>query len=365
MNDEELDLWLSVHNHQLDAQINANIDLESRREQVRTATASEPRGDEADMADVHAIWSEQFPRRVPSVTKLSATRPVPLCNRKSVIHSAAVVLLVLFVLASSAVLGDLAGQWGAAPAPEPGNSVVIGVPSDMSSSGMPQEAQRYGFAYDLANWLVDDLHYSPVTLYSFSDLDGLHFDHTEMVRSGEVDMFLTPTSTAGQRGAGISFAGPYLITQGGVLVRADSTAIHSVEDLDGKRVCVWNESTYKKQSTRLGNSVPVEKRYLSACVEALAAGSVDAVAGDQIILSEVAKVEKATALSVVPGVSFGGQQSYGIALEKGNAGQCDKIRDAIRQFITSGAWDHAFQLTMPDVPPAAYKPDPDHLDRCE
>lgn len=346
MNDDELDLWLSIRNEQFDARINANISVESRRQRVRSAAASAPDVDEPAMVEVG--------RRV----RRSIARPA--------IHSLAVILVVLCLLVSSAVIGDFANQWGAAPPPrERGRTMIIGVPTNVQGTGMMQETHRYGFAYELANWLAEDLHYSPRTFYSFSDLDGYPDDHTEMLRRGQVDMIITPNPIKAQRGTGVLFAGPYLMTQGGVLVRPDGTAIRGIEDLDGKRVCTWGESTYKEQSMRLGNSVPIEKDVLSSCVDALVAGTVDAVAGDQLLLSEIAKAREGNKLSVVPGLNFGGQQRYGIELEYGNVGECNEIRDAIRRFITSGAWDHAFQANMPDVPPAALKPDPDHLDRCE
>ena len=333
MNDDELDLWLSVHNEQLDERINAKIDLESRRQQVRSATVPEPDDDEPDLIDVHAIWSEHVdptgsrPRRgrvrrvitrpVPvrpkkrSSTRMSPSVPVARYRRKTAdaTRSLAVILVVLFLLVSSAVLGEFANQRGTSSSPYGrGKSVVIGVPTDMSDFGMTQEAHRYGFAYDLANWLADDLHYSATTFYGFPALDGIGADHREMLRSGQVDMFITPTSMADQRGTEVSFVGPYMITQGGVLVRADSTAILTVEDLDGKRVCTWRESTYKEQSRRLGSSTLVEKDDLSSCVEALVVGGVDAVAGDQILLAEAARLQETSELTVVPGLSFGGEQ---------------------------------------------------------
>lgn len=392
MNDDELDLWLSIQNEQLDAQINAKIDLELRRQQLRSAAASAPPVDEPDLAEAHAIWSERTnptgprPERVPSArgrVRRSTTRPgfirpkrsstylsprvsVPR-GRRNPAHATrgmAVVLVVLCLLVASALIGDFANQWGAAPPPrERGKTIVIGVPTNVGDAGMA-EADRYGFAYDLADWLAEDLNYSPKTFYSFSDLDGFPDYYMEMLGRGEVDMIIDPEPITGQRETEVLFAGPYLLTQGGVLVRSGGAAIRTIDDLDGKRVCTWGESTYKEQSMRLGNSVPIEKDALASCVEALAAGSVDAVAGDQLLLSETAKGEGANTLSVVPGLNFGGQQRYGIELEPDRVGDCNEIRDAIRQFITSGAWDHAFQANMPDVPAAAHKPDPDHLDRC-
>lgn len=388
MNDDELDLWLSTRNEQLDARINATIDLESRRRQVRSATASEPHDDEPDLVEVHAIWSEHAAptgsrrRRVRramrrpgsvrpknrSATHLSPGGSVAGHSRKpaDATRSLAVILVVLFLLVSSAVLGELGDRWGTSSSPHGRDrSVAIGVPTDNWDLGMAQEAYRYGFAYDLANWLADDLDYSPTTFVSFPARDGYGTDHREMVRSGQVDMVLTPTAVADPRGTGVSFAGPYLVTEGGVLVRADSTAILTVEDLDGERVCTWRESTYKEQTRRLVGSTLVEKDDLSSCVEALVAGEVDAVAGDQIILAEVVRVREANELTVVPGVDFGGQQHYGIELARGDAGECAEVREAIRRFITSGAWERAFQVNMSYAAPFAHKPDPDQLDPCE
>jgi glutamate transport system substrate-binding protein len=270
------------------------------------------------------------------------------------------------LLVSSAVVGEFGDRWGTSSPNGRDKSLVIGVPTDNSELGMTQEAHRYGFAYDLANWLADNLHHSATTFHGFPVVDGFQYDHTEMLRSGQVDMLITPTAVPAGRGRGVLFAGPFMVTQGGVLVRGEGTALPAVEDLAGKRVCTWRVSTYDEQSRRLGGSTPVEKKDLSSCVQALVAGDVYAVAGDQILLAEVARVEEANNLTVVPGLTFGGRQSYGIELEHDNVGECDEIREGIRRFITSGAWARAFQVNMSYMAAQdAHKPDPDQLDPCE
>jgi glutamate transport system substrate-binding protein len=355
MNDEELDLWLNAHNDRFNAEINARVNLELRRQQVRAATQ---------------------PGRVPSAGRRGrramrrsvSSRPSPRDKRKpaDTARGLAVLLGVLFLLVSSAVVGEFGDQWGTSSPNGRDRRLVIGVPTDNSELGMAQEAHRYGFAYDLANWLADDLHYSAPTFYGFAVLDGFQHDHTEMLRSGQVDMFVTPTAVPAERGREVLFAGPFMVTQGGLLVRADAAALPLVEDLDGKRVCAWSESTYKEQSRHLGGSTPVEKRDLSSCVEALVAGDVYAVAGDQILLAEAARIGEENGLAVVPGLDFGGRQYYGVELEPDNVGECDEIREGIRRFITSGAWDRAFHVNMSYLATRdPYKPDPDQLDPCE
>lgn len=375
MNDDELDLWLSIHNDQLDEQINARVNLELRRQQVRSATASEPPGDEPDMTEVHAIWAEQVHptdsrsrrgrvrraiTRPASIRppKRSSTRLSARYKRKSAdaTRSMAVIFVVLCMLVLSAVVGNFVNQRKTALPP---SELVIGI-ALAEGAGMVEEIGRSKFAIELADWLADNLHYSPVKLHSFIDSG----DNVEMLRRGEVDMIITSKPVTDQPGAEVLFTGPYLMVQGGVLVRAGSTAIRTIEDLAGKRVCTWDGAKYREQSMRLGNSVPVEKDLLSSCLDALKSGDLDAVAGDRLLLWGIAKADGLGELSVVPGLNFGDRQRYGIELARGNLGKCNEVRDAIRRFITSGAWDRVFEAAMPDLSPAMLRPDADHLDRC-
>lgn len=397
MNDDELDRWLSTHNDQLDARISEKIDLEARRERVRFATASEPHDDEPGTAEAHAIWSEHVeptgrrPRRGRvrtsgrrvrrattrpasgrrarrSFTHLDPSEPVAGYRRTSadVTRGLAVILAVLFLLVSSTLISELDGRWGPSAPHGRDKSVIIGVPTDSSEFGMAQQAHRHGFGYDLASWLADDLDYSVTTFHGFPTLDGFGADHREMLRTGQVDMLVTPTSVTDERATDISFAGPYLVTEGGVLVRTGDTEVLTLDDLADKRVCTWRESTYREQTRRLDVSALVEEDDFSSCVGALVSGRVDAVAGDQILLEEAARVQETNDLSVLPGATFGGRQGYGIELERDDVGECDEIREGIRRFITSGAWERAFQVNISYVAgKSMHKPDPDQLAPCD
>jgi glutamate transport system substrate-binding protein len=266
-------------------------------------------------------------------------------------------VVVFCLLVPSAAVGYLADQRAAESPPRERVELVIGVSTDLPGWGLTQGARRSGFDLDLANYLADELHYTPTFVRVRDE------DRREMLRSGQVQLVISHFSVTEERTRDISFAGPYLQTRQGLMGLTDGPQIRTIEDLSGKRVCVVNGSTAADQFSEHDITV-IGNPDLQSCALGTRSGEFDATAADQILLFGITKAYRGS-LAVVPDLTFGDLEHYGVGLEYGNTKLCNELRDGIRRFITSDAWDDAFQANLPDVPSAAYKPDPGLLDRCE
>ncbi|WP_062395190.1 glutamate ABC transporter substrate-binding protein [Gordonia phthalatica] len=108
-----------------------------------------------------------------------------------------------------------------------------------------------------------------------------------LIGNGEVDMISATYSINEARSKKVAFAGPYLVTYQGLLVRADDTSLTSLTDLDkGKKLCSVSGSTSAQNvKAQLSGVQLQEYDSYSSCVEALRRGKVDALTTDETILA--------------------------------------------------------------------------------
>ncbi|MBM7367678.1 glutamate ABC transporter substrate-binding protein [Gordonia hydrophobica] len=108
-----------------------------------------------------------------------------------------------------------------------------------------------------------------------------------LIGNGEVDMIAATYSINEARSKKVSFAGPYLVTYQGLLVRADDTSLTSLTDLNnGKKLCSVSGSTSAQNvKAQLSGVQLQEYDSYSSCVEALRRSKVDALTTDETILA--------------------------------------------------------------------------------
>lgn len=107
-----------------------------------------------------------------------------------------------------------------------------------------------------------------------------------LIANGEVDMIAATYSINTSRAKKVDFAGPYLVTYQGLLVRDDDKSINSLIDLNnGKKLCSVSGSTSAQNvKSQLSGVQLQEYDSYSSCVEALRRGKVDALTTDETIL---------------------------------------------------------------------------------
>jgi glutamate transport system substrate-binding protein len=130
------------------------------------------------------------------------------------------------------------------------------------------------------------------------------------------------------------------------MVKADNTAIKTVDDLKGKKVATESNST---AALALQQKVPTAQVTLfqedAECVAAVQQGRVDAYVLDQGILISDAANNKAVK---VVGQPFT-QEPYGIGLPKDQGGAKQFVDDFLKKVFADGSWAKLWKATIGTV----------------
>jgi glutamate transport system substrate-binding protein len=212
-------------------------------------------------------------------------------------------------------------------------TLLIGVKADQPGLGLRMADGRFvGFDVDVATYVAaklgvqpDHITFLPVTSKT----------REKVLKNGSVDMVVATYSITPERGTLVTFAGPYYVAHQDTMVRADETAIHTVHDLKGKRLCAAaGSNSWKRVTQELGIAATlVPAPSYSACVAMLLAGEVDAVSTDDLILAGFA-AHAGSAFRIL-NAPFSDER-YGIGLKKGDLGGCEAINRAISQMYLDG-----------------------------
>ncbi|MEN3584503.1 transporter substrate-binding domain-containing protein [Streptomyces sp. ZYX-F-203] len=188
------------------------------------------------------------------------------------------------------------------------------------------------------------------------------------LQSGDADMVIASFSITPDRMRQIDFVGPYLTTMQGFLVDADSR-IETHADLAGKRVCTWDGTTSRVALGELSEVVSVGAADAAECVQKLREGQADAVSTDQTLLYGFAQQERGSGdLRVVPSLTVGAPQHYGIGLAKGHRGDCRRLADWVKDYVGGREWSgnlrEALPLLVEEQPDwiSSHKPEDDLID---
>ena len=165
------------------------------------------------------------------------------------------------------------------------------------------------------------------------------------IQEGKVDFVVATYTINDTRKQVVDFAGPYYIAGQDIMVKADDTAIKSVTDLNGKKVCSVAGSTSIKNVQEKAPKADVSTSFdkYSLCAEALADGRVQAVTTDDIILLGLIKDNPGKFKLVKSTFTT---EPYGIGLEKGDDEFRDFLNDVIEESYEDGSWKKAFDATV-------------------
>jgi glutamate transport system substrate-binding protein len=237
-------------------------------------------------------------------------------------------------------------------------TIAVKIHSDQPSWGWLVLPNTFsGFDYDLGNWIADLEDFQP----SYSAVTSAAREQ-ELINSDGRMIIIATYSITDTRRKKVGQAGPYMITQQGIMVRAGDGEIRTSQDLVGKMVCTAGGTTSQTQLKELG-AVVVTRPGFAQCHADLKSGQVRALSTDLLILEGFAQNDPA--LSVVEGVTFGAAEHYGIGYKHGDLNMCLALTNAIRKFITSGAWDTFYTAhRLPEKLRKVSRPDPNLLDEC-
>ncbi|WP_380279926.1 transporter substrate-binding domain-containing protein [Kitasatospora purpeofusca] len=232
--------------------------------------------------------------------------------------------------------------------------VRVGAKSDQPGTSRERHAGDFdGLDIAVARELLDRVGAEPPIFNGI-----ISKNRAPALRDGDVDLVVATFSITEQRmlpvkdgGEGLDFVGPYASTSQGMLVRAaDLARYRTLDDLNGRLVCVWKGTTSADELRKPSYSAIRlrEEDDAGFCVNALKAGEVDAVSTDQLILYGFMEAEPT--LAVVPGIAFGATNDYGVALAKGHRKDCERLRDALKKYVVSNEWDRDVKNNLPQLP---------------
>ncbi len=241
--------------------------------------------------------------------------------------------------------GTSSASGGAAPAG--GESVKVGIKFDQPGLGLKQGANYTGFDVDVANYVAKELNLTPQFVEAVSS------QRETLIKSGQVKFIIGTYSITDKRKLDVSFAGPYFIAGQDLLVRSDESSITGPDTLSGKKLCSVKGST---SAANLLKKYPganlQEYNTYTLCVDALKAGSVDALTTDNTILAGYAAQEANKGKLKVVGKTFS-TENYGVGVKKGDTAFCTKVTDALKKFVSSGEWQKSVDKYLG---PAGFKP---------
>lgn len=210
-------------------------------------------------------------------------------------------------------------------------SLVIGVKADQPALGVKRPDGRYeGFDVDVATYIAGKLGV-PKSRITFKTTNSSVRE--EALAKGTVDMIVATYSITAKRKRKVTFAGPYYVAHQDTFVRADATAIKDVRDLKGKRICeVTGSNSWRRViEERKVAAQPVTVNTYGACMDALAAGRLDAVSTDDLILAGFAAGRPGRMINA-PFTD----EKYGVGLKKGDLRGCEEVNRAITDMYQDG-----------------------------
>ncbi|MFB4312122.1 glutamate ABC transporter substrate-binding protein [Actinomadura sp. GTD37] len=244
---------------------------------------------------------------------------------------AGLAVLVLVVTVATAPLVD------GADAPKSvtdRDSLVIGVKDDQPGLSLwDRKGEPKGFDVDVAYYVAGGLHV-PSKKVSFRPVSS--DEREDALRSGKVDMVIATYSITPERKEQVTFAGPYYVAHQDILVRRGDPSIRNVRDLRGRRLCqVPGSNSWRRVSEeRKVAAAMVPARSYGECVQALAAGRLDAVSTDDLILAGFAAAADSGVTVVNAPFS---DERYGIGLPKGDLKGCREVNQILTGMYQDGA----------------------------
>jgi len=155
------------------------------------------------------------------------------------------------------------------------------------------------------------------------------------LKSGKADMALAGMSITEERLKEVDFSIEYIKSRQVAIVKKDS----KIEDLSGinnKKIAVQLGTVADSYVTeeKITSEIVRQKKYLSM-IEDLKANKVDLVIMDELPAKEILKTN--TNLKLLDGYVF--EDSYGIAVKKGNAELLNKINEVLMNLMNDGKID--------------------------
>ena len=165
------------------------------------------------------------------------------------------------------------------------------------------------------------------------------------ISGGRVDTVDATYPITDARKQQIDFAGPYFMAGQDLLVKKDDTTTKGFADVNGKKVCLirTNPFTEPNVKAKAPQAEIVVMTTNEQCSDALANGSVDAVASaNAILLTQLDRGAGAFRLVGNPTT----QEPYGIGLKRGDDTFRTFVDDLLEKAYSNGQWTTAYATSF-------------------
>jgi ABC-type amino acid transport substrate-binding protein len=170
---------------------------------------------------------------------------------------------------------------------------------------------------------------------------------SEFLLENEVDLVVSNFADTPERRENIAFAGHYLSTRFAPLLSQASPAVQEVEDLNGLRVAVVAGTTGEDLLRgSAANAVATPLDTVSDCLEALAAGRVDACWTTTV--GNISYLNSSTESFVQGNLRLGGEHwAVGVQREASDMSAC--VNEAVAGLLQSGALLGLLRRWLPEL----------------
>lgn len=257
-------------------------------------------------------------------------------------------LLAIGALVLGLTLAACSGEAGRSS----GDTLPIAVSHDQPGLGQRDGQTLEGFEVDVATYLARELGF-PEDRIALTEIPPPQREAA--ISSGQVALVIAAYPISDARRAQVSFAGPYFVAGQDLLVAADETGITGPSALNGRSLCSVTGSTpaarVKQEYASLVEVVELDTD--RRCVEALAAGRLDVVTADNLVLAGFAAQPQYAGKLKVVGRPFS-TVSYGVGLRKGDLELCARVNTALEKMVSDGSWQRALDA---HVGPSGFRVD--------
>jgi glutamate transport system substrate-binding protein len=238
--------------------------------------------------------------------------------------------------------------------------IVIGVKGDEPDLGVyDAKTHKYsGFDIDIATLVAAGLGFSQNQIrFTVVNSD----NRENAIENGSVDLVVGSYSITSQRETQVSFAGPYLRTGAGLMVRSDDKAITGISSLQsGDKVCTGAGSDTANELGHLYGVTIVQDVTYSQCVDDLLSGKVRAVTTDETLLAGYV-AQSPSRLKLVGGTFS--TELYGVGLPHGDQVLQQRINNILQHAEQDGTWQTIYNQTLgrtslPRIAPPAINQQP-------
>lgn len=233
--------------------------------------------------------------------------------------------------------------------------LIVGVAADnyLFSFQNPQTGQLEGFDIDVAKRVAreifgDDQNRIEYRVMTFAE-------RIPALRNDEVDMVADIMTINCTRWGQISFSSQYYDAGQRILVRRDSK-VKTVNDLNGKRVCVGDGSTSQDNMKKYPKVKVVVVDDVSDCMVLFQQGAVDALVSDDTVLIGFAKQDP-YAKVLTDGAPLS-SEPYGLGVKKDHPEFVRFINSVLEDARRDGSWKQWYVKNLgneaPEPPEAIY-----------